>query len=164
MKIIPGDFCDPRVIDLLRIHLATARAESPRCSAHALDLDGLNGPDISFWAGWDGERPMGVGALRRLTPDHGEVKSMHTPEAVRGKGAASAMLRHIIATAQARGYARLSLETGSMAYFEPARALYRRHGFKECEPFADYRPDPNSTFMTLDLRRSGRHPTPGTAG
>jgi putative acetyltransferase len=151
MNIVPGDFSDPRVIDLLRIHLTAARAESPPCSVHALDLAGLQTPDISFWATWDGEMLMGVGALKHLTPDHGEVKSMHTPEAMRGRGAGSAMLRHIIVTANARGYSRLSLETGSMAYFQPARALYQRHGFKECEPFAGYVLDPNSVFMTLEL-------------
>lgn len=151
MHIVPGDLGDPRVIDLLRVHLERARAESPRCSAHALDLTGLQGPDISFWAAWEGDVLFAVGALRRLTADHGEVKSMHTAQALRGRGAGGAMLRHIIGAAQARGYHRLSLETGSMAYFQPARALYRQYGFKECEPFADYGRDPNSVFMTLEL-------------
>ncbi len=95
---------------------------------------------------------MGVGALKELQPDHGEVKSMHTAEAMRGRGAGSAMLGHIVATARARGYGRLSLETGVMDYFRPARALYRRHGFTGCAPFGDYAPDPNSVFMTLALR------------
>jgi putative acetyltransferase len=151
MNIVPGDFSDPRIIELLSIHLTAARAESPPCSVHALDLTGLQTPDISFWAAWDGEVLMGIGALKQLTPDHSEVKSMHTAEALRGRGAGSAMLRHIIGAARARGHSRISLETGSMAYFEPARALYRRQGFKEYEPFADYGPDPNSVFMTLEL-------------
>jgi putative acetyltransferase len=151
MNIVPGDFSDPHVLDLLRLHHATARAASPLGSTHALDLSGLQAPDISFWAAWDSETLMAIGALKRLTADHGEVKSMHTPEILRGRGAGSGMLRHIIAAAEARGYLRLSLETGSMAYFEPARALYRRHGFRDCAPFADYAPDPNSVFMTLDL-------------
>ena len=155
MNIVPGDLSDPRVIDLLRVHLTAARAASPPRSAHALDLTGLRSPDISFWASWDGERLMGIGALMRLAADHGEVKSMHTAEAVRGRGAGSAMLRHIVAVAEARGYRRLSLETGSMAYFQPARALYQRHGFRPCEPFAGYGLDPNSVFMTLDLREPG---------
>ena len=116
-----------------------------------MDLAGLRAPDITFWAAWEGERLVGIGALRRLTADHGEVKSMHTPEAMRGRGAGSAMLRHIIAAARERGYARLSLETGSTPYFDAARALYRRHGFTECGPFAVYCPDPNSVFMTLRL-------------
>jgi putative acetyltransferase len=152
MNIVPGDFSDPRIVELLRTHFTRAHAESPPGSAHALDLSGLQSPDISFWAAWDGETLMGIGALKALSPDHGEVKSMHTPQAVRGRGAGSAVLRHIIAEARARGYARLSLETGSMAYFAPARTLYQRHGFQECEPFAAYAPDRNSIFMTLDLR------------
>jgi putative acetyltransferase len=155
MNIIPGDLSDQRVIDLLRAHLTAARAASPPRSAHALDLTGLRSPDISFWAGWDGERLMAIGALMRLAADHGEVKSMHTAQAARGWGAGSAMLAHIIAAAEARGYRRLSLETGSMAYFQPARALYQRHGFRPCEPFADYGLDPNSVFLTLELRDPG---------
>ncbi len=95
-----------------------------------------------------------VGALRRLTADHGEVKSMHVAQALRGRGAGGALLRHIVAVAQARGYRRLSLETGPMAYFQPARALYRQYGFKACEPFADYGRDPNSVFITLELTGS----------
>lgn len=151
MNIVRGDLADPRVAGLLRLHLAAALAASPRESAHALDLVALQAPDIDFWAGWEGEALMAVGALKYLAPDHGEVKSMHTAAALRGRGAGSAMLRHLIAAARARGHARLSLETGSMAYFAPARALYRRHGFEECPPFAGYRPDPMSVFMTLVL-------------
>src|SRR4051812_39501592 len=114
MNIIPGDFSDPRIIDLLRLHLARAQAESPPESVHALDLTGLQTPDISFWAAWDGEVLLGVGALKQLAPDHGEVKSMHTAAAMRGRGVGSALLRYLIATAQVRGYLRLSLETGTM--------------------------------------------------
>jgi putative acetyltransferase len=106
---------------------------------------------------WDDGTLLGMGALKRLSPDHGEVKSMHTIEARRGRGAGSAMLRHIISSAQASGMSRLSLETGSSAYFQPAVALYRKHGFVECAPFADYVLDPNSVFMSLDLQ--GSHAT-----
>lgn len=151
MRIVPGGLADPRVVALLQTHLQSARAETAPGSAHALDLTGLQAPDISFWAVWDGESLLGVGALKRLSPDHGEVKSMHTAQASRRAGVGSAMLRHIIAAARAGGLARLSLETGSWDYFRPARTLYARHGFLECAPFADYRPDPNSVFMTLDL-------------
>ena len=94
---------------------------------------------------------VGVGALKRLSAEHGEIKSMHTAEPARGQGVGSAMLRHIMAAARARGMTRLSLETGSWPYFVPARALYTRHGFVECGPFGDYREDPNSVFMTLEL-------------
>ncbi len=152
LTIIEGDLDDVRVVDLLRTHVTTARAATARCSAHALDVDGLRAPDITFWAAWEGEALLGVGALKRLTDEHGEIKSMHTAEAARRRGVGSAMLRHVVAVARARGMTRLSLETGSSAFFEPARALYRRHGFLECAPFADYVADPNSVFMTLDLR------------
>ena len=154
MRIIRGDFSDPRVIDLLHIHLTSARAETAPGSAHALDLTGLQAPDVSFWTIWEDETLLGVGALKRLSADHGEVKSMHTAQSMRGRGAGSAMLRHIIAAARASGMSRLSLETGSWEYFRPAQALYRSHGFVECPPFGDYVPDPNSVFMSLDLKES----------
>ena len=144
-------FSDPRVIALLNIHLTSARAETAPGSAHALDLSGLQSPDISFWAIWDDETLVGIGALRRLSEDHGEVKSMHTAESIRGRGAGSTMLRHIIATARASGMSRLSLETGSWDYFQLARALYRSHGFVECAPFGDYSPDANSVFIVERL-------------
>jgi len=151
MHILPGNFGDRRIIDLLTHHFTTARAETARGSAHALDLTGLRSPDIRFWALWDEEALLGIGALKRLSTDHGEVKSMHTAEAHRGRGAGSAMLAHIIAAARADGLAWLSLETGSWDYFLSARRLYARHGFVDCAPFGDYKPDPNSVFMTLDL-------------
>ena len=104
---------------------------------------------MTFWSAWEGDAVVGVGALKRLSADHGEVKSMHTAEAARGRGVGSAILRQIMAAARDRGISRLSLETGSWAYFAPARALYARHGFVECAPFGEYREDPNSVFMTL---------------
>ena len=152
MRIVLGDFSDSRVTDLLRIHLTTARAQTAPGSAHALDVDGLQAPDITFWTIWKDETLLGVGALKRLSADHGEVKSMHTAEPVRRMGAGRAMLRHIIAAARACSMTRLSLETGSWDYFRPARAFYARHGFVECPSFADYVPDSNSVFMSLDLR------------
>jgi putative acetyltransferase len=136
------------------IHLTNARAQTAPGSAHALDATGLQSPDISFWTIWEDETLAGFGALKRLSPDHGEVKSMHTAQSMRRRGAARAMLAHIIAAARARGMSRLSLETGSWEYFRPAHALYRSHGFVECPPFANYGPDPNSVFMSLDLRES----------
>jgi putative acetyltransferase len=154
MRIVEGDFSDPRVIALLQVHLTSARAATAVCSAHALDRAGLQSPDIGFWAIWEEGTLLGIGALKRLSPGHGEIKSMYTAERARRRGVASAMLRHIIATARASGMSRLSLETGSSDYFRPARALYSRHGFAECAPFGDYVLDPNSIFMTLDLRES----------
>lgn len=124
------------------------RAISPPESVHALDLDGLRRPEITFWTAWSGAALLGCGALKELSPDHGEVKSMRTARAHRRGGVARAMLAHIVAEARRRGYERLSLETGSMAEFAPARALYERFGFGYCGPFAGYVDDPNSVFMT----------------
>jgi putative acetyltransferase len=153
IRITPGDFADPRVVDLLHHHLANSQVHSGPGSSHALDLEGLQSPDVTFWTAWDGETPVATGALKQLSEHHGEVKSMHTVQAARRKGAGSVMLGHIISVARSRGISRLSLETGSWDYFRPAVALYRRHGFIECPPFGDYVPDPNSIFMTLDLHK-----------
>jgi putative acetyltransferase len=151
MRIVEGGLDDPRVIELLRFHLARAAAETAPGSAHALDLSGLRAPEVTFWSAWEDEVLAGVGALKQLGADHGEVKSMHTAEAMRRRGVGAALLGHIIASARGRGLARLSLETGSWPYFAPARALYAHHGFVECAPFGEYRPDRNSVFMTLTL-------------
>jgi putative acetyltransferase len=150
-RIVPGDLDDPRVIELLTIHASTARAQTGRGSAHALDPDALRAPDIHLWAIWDGDELVGVGALKRLDGAHGEIKSMHTAAGKRGNGFGSAMLRHIIAAARAENLTRLSLETGAWDYFIPARSLYLGHGFRECGPFGDYAPDTNSVFLTLEL-------------
>src|SRR5229473_8688698 len=142
MQITLGDLSDSRVIDLLHYHLTNSRAQTAPGSAHALDLGGLQSPDITFWTAWNGETLVAMGALKQLSEDHGEVKSMHTALAARRKGVGSAMLRHIISFAGSRGISRLSLETGSWDYFRPAVALYQSHGFVECPPFGDYVPDP----------------------
>lgn len=163
MKIAKGDLADPGIIELLARHLARSRAETARGSAHALDRDGLRAPEIDVWAIWDGDVLLGVGALKRLSSEHGEVKSMHIVEARRRTGAGSAMLRHIIAEARKKGMSRLSLETGSWAYFQPAVALYRKHGFVDCPPFAGYAPDPNSVFLSLNLRQATPGPGAGRA-
>jgi putative acetyltransferase len=151
MRLSQGGLDDPRVVDLLHLHLTRARAETAPGSAHALDLTGLRAPEITFWSAWDDDVVLGVGALKRLSADHGEVKSMYTAEAARGRGVGSALLHEIVAAARARGLRRLSLETGSWPYFAPARTLYARHGFVPCGPFGDYAEDPNSVFMTLAL-------------
>ena len=151
LRIVEGGLDDARVVALLQLHLTRARAETAPGSAHALDLSGLRAPDMSFWSAWLGDELVGVGALKRLSAEHGEVKSMHTAEAARGRGVGSALVRPIMARARERGMRRLSLETGSWAYFLPARALYARHGFMECGPFGDYREDSNSIFMTVEL-------------
>ena len=151
MRIIEGGLDDARVVALLDVHITRARSETARGSAHALDLTELKAPDVTFWSVWEGDELVGVGALRPVTPDHGEIKSMHTAEAARGRGVGSALLREIMRTARARGMSRISLETGAWAYFLPARALYARHGFVECGPFGDYELDPHSIFMTREL-------------
>jgi putative acetyltransferase len=156
MTIVNGGLEHASVRDLLEHHVRTARAETAPGSAHAFDLDGLRASDVSFWSAWDGNTLLGVGALKRLSPAHGEIKSMHTAQESRRRGVATTMLRHIINDARATGMRRLSLETGSWAYFDAARALYARHGFVECPPFGDYVEEPNSVFMTLDL--SGKSP------
>src|SRR6476660_4162941 len=156
MRIIAGDFNNPQVRALLEHHVATARAETGAGSAHALDLESMKASDINFWAAWDGDVLLGVGALKRLSNDHGEIKSMHTVQASRRKGVGTAMLLHIVEAARAMGLSRLSLETGSWSYFLPAREFNKRHGFLECLPFGEYIPDPNSVFMTLDLRKEGQ--------
>jgi putative acetyltransferase len=151
MRIISGDLTDQRVIDLFHYHLTNSRAHTAPGSAHALDLEGLQSPDIDFWTAWDGEALVAMGALKELSDDHGEIKSIRTAQAAQRKGIGSAMLQHIISVARSRGISRLSLETGSWDYFRPAIAFYRSHGFVECPPFGDYVPDSNSVFMTLDL-------------
>jgi len=151
MDIRIDDLTGPGIAALLSAHLEHGNAHSPPESVHALDLDGLRAPDITFWSARDGGDLLGCGALRELSPDHAELKSMHTAARHRGKGVGRAMLEHILKEAQARGYKRISLETGSMEAFAPARALYRRYGFVECPPFGSYRRDPHSTFMTREL-------------
>jgi putative acetyltransferase len=151
MQITRGDLSDDRILRLLRHHFDTCHAVTPPGSAHVFDVSRLAAPEIDFWAAWDGDTLLGVGAMKPLDATHGEVKSMHTTEAARRRGVGSTLLKHIIATSRARGLTRLSLETGSFGYFEPARALYMAHGFEECPPFGDYRPDPNSVFLTLAI-------------
>ncbi len=151
IAIREGGLDDPKVIALLEAHAAGMMANSPRESCHFLDLSGLKAPDVTFWTAWDGDTLLGCGALKELDPTHGEVKSMRTaPEHLR-RGTGAALVSHIIAAARARGYRRLSLETGSGEAFEPAHALYRQFGFTESPPFGDYQPDPFSRFMSRVL-------------
>lgn len=148
MRIRRDDLAGPEIKALLAEHLRNMHAISPRESVHALPLESLRAPDITFWTVWSGTDLLGCGALRELTPTHGEIKSMRTATAHRRKGVARAMVLHILAEAKARQYRQLSLETGSQAEFEPARRLYAGFGFAVCGPFGDYTNDPNSVFMT----------------
>lgn len=152
MKIVLDDLRGPQIHALLEEHLAHMHSQSPPESVHALDLDRLRQPDISFWSVWsDGDELMGCGALKALDANHGEIKSMRTREAFRGRGVARAVLTHILDTARQRGYERLSLETGSQPVFEPAVRLYEGFGFTRCGPFEGYVEDPLSIFMTRRL-------------
>ena len=127
------------------------RRISPPESVHALDLDKLRRPEITFWTAWRGKELLGCGALKQLSAEHGEIKSMRTSSAHRREGVASAMLKHILKEAKRRRYQRLSLETGSPDFFAPARSLYAKFGFRKSDPFADYVEDPYSVFMTMEL-------------
>jgi putative acetyltransferase len=147
---------DPRNDDvraLLERHLAFCRATSPPEDVHALDLDGLTGHDVSFFSLRTDGQVLGVGALKVLDDEHVEIKSMHTAEEARGRGIARALLAHLLDVAEERGARRVSLETGTMDEFAPARALYASAGFEPTGPFADYWESPNSTFMTRALPR-----------
>ena len=147
---------DPRSSDiraLLETHLAFARTVTPPEHVHALDVDGLLGPEVTFFSARRGGVLLGVGALKRLDGSHAELKSMHTAELARRQGVASAIVAHLLAFAESSNYDRVSLETGTMAVFAPARSLYTKLGFVECEPFAAYTANPYSTCMTISLER-----------
>ncbi|MBK1713238.1 GNAT family N-acetyltransferase [Rubrivivax gelatinosus] len=151
LRIEADDPARADVRALLEEHLRDMHALSPPESVHALDVGRLQRPDITFWSVRDGDTLLGCGALREIDAAHGEIKSMRTPQAQRRRGAGRAMLQHILAVAHERGYRQLSLETGSLPAFVPAQRLYTSVGFEPCGPFGDYRPDPNSVFMTLRL-------------
>ncbi len=145
---------DPRADDvraLLAAHLRFANEHSPREDVHALDVDALLDPAVTFYGYRAEGRLMAVGALKRLDGEHVEVKSMHTEMAARGRGIGREMLEHLVAVARASGYRRISLETGTPAAFEPARLLYASAGFVECAPFGPYRDSPWSVCMTMPL-------------
>jgi putative acetyltransferase len=151
MEIKVDDLTGPDVAELILNHLQNMAVHSPPESRHALNLDALRKPEITFWSAWDGHELVGCGALKELDLLHGEVKSMKTSTSYLRKGVAKELLQHIINEAKRRGYQRLSLETGSMVAFEPAKRLYTSFGFQYCKPFSDYIEDPNSLFMTKEI-------------
>ena len=151
MVIREDDVRGAEIKALLEEHLADAARHSPPESVHALDVGELRGPDVTVWTAWEGSELLGCGALKEIEPRHGEIKSMRTVSSRLRRGVGSRILEHLIGEARRRGYRRLSLETGSMEAFAPARRLYTRFGFEPCPPFADYRPDPYSVFMTFAL-------------
>lgn len=151
MRIEIDDLRRPQVAALLEEHLQDMRAWSPPECVHALDLERLRQPGITFWTVWEGEDLLACGAIKRLDAAHGELKSMRTARRARGRGAATLLLRHALEQARQWGLQRLSLETGTTEGFAAAHRLYARHGFADCGPFADYASDPFSRFMTLSL-------------
>ena len=151
VRIAVDDLSGPEIAAFLQEHIDEMRATSPPESKHALDLDGLRRPEVTFWSVHDGDRLVGCGALKQLDDSSAEIKSMRTARAAKRGGVASILLRHIMTEAQRRGFTRLYLETGAADFFAPARALYAKHGFILCEPFADYPLDPNSVHMTRSL-------------
>jgi putative acetyltransferase len=151
MHIEIDDLSRPEVHALLREHLGNMHELSPADKVFALDLSKLRVPEITFWTVWDGDLLLGCGALKAHSTTHGEIKSMRTPAALRGRGAGRAVLQRIIETARQRGYQLLSLETGSHPAFGVAQQLYRSAGFEYSGPFADYKEDPHSVFMELRL-------------
>jgi putative acetyltransferase len=151
MNIKVDDLTGSEVVSLIGEHLQGMTLHSPPESIHALGLDELKKPEITFWTAWEGEQLMGCGALKEIDSQHGELKSMRTSSAYLRKGVAQAMLEHIIKEARGRGYTRLSLETGSMEAFLPARKHYEKYGFVYCPPFGNYVEDPNSVFMSMEL-------------
>lgn len=152
MKIIKDDLTGPEIKALLQEHLDDMYATSPPESVHALDVDALRRPEITFWSAWLESDLVGCIALKSLEPGHGEIKSMRTANIARGKGVAKTLLQHLVEQARSSGLHKLSLETGTEAFFAPARNLYLGYGFKECAPFSDYRLDPNSVFMTKCIK------------
>ncbi len=151
MKLKQDDLKGPEIALLLQQHLDDMALYSPADSVHALDLSALRQPEITFWSVWENDELLGCGALKELDNENGEIKSMRTGRGHLRKGVAAMVLKHIISTATMRGYQRLSLETGSVKSFGPARRLYTRFGFEECEPFGDYTLDPFSVFMTVTI-------------
>lgn len=151
MKIVVDDLSGPEIARFLDEHIQEMRSITPPESKHALDLDELRKPEVTFWSVMDGDELVGCGAIKRLDAGHAEVKSMRTAPTRKRSGIASFLLGHILTEARRMGFRRLSLETGSAEFFLPARKLYERFGFDYCQPFADYRPDPHSVFMTRVL-------------
>lgn len=151
VTITRADFGDPQLAAFLQAHLDDMEPTAPPESRHALDLSALQAPHVRMWVATDTEGLVGTAALAGLEAGHEELKSMRTAPRVRGRGVASGLLAHVLADARSRGITRVSLETGTMAFFAPARALYARAGFVPCGPFGGYVEDPNSTFMTLAL-------------
>lgn len=150
-RLVEDDLTGPEIAALLQAHLDSMQEHSPPGSVHALDLEALRAPEISFWTAWDGDQLAGCGALKALDAEHGEIKSMRTAQSHLRRGVAFQILSHMISVARSRGYRQVSLETGSNAPFQPAHQLYEGFGFRPCGPFSDYGDDAFSRYYTLVL-------------
>ncbi|CAH0543192.1 GNAT family N-acetyltransferase [Vibrio marisflavi] len=151
MEIIVDDLSSGKVIKLLEEHLSDMYINSPPESVHALDVDSLKSPEITFFSCWVGDELQGCLAIKQVTSEHIELKSMRTLNTARKSGVASHLLTHVMSIASHNGYRRVSLETGTQEFFKPARNLYEKFGFSYCAPFADYKEDAHSCFMTREL-------------
>ena len=151
LKSIEGNFNHPEVNELLTKHFIELRAASPEGSAHVLDIQGLKVNSIKFWSLWENNKLIGCGALKFLENDHGEFKSIRVIDDYRKKGYGIKILKHLINEAKKLKIKKLSLETGSGTFFLPARTLFKKIGFKESDPFAHYKEDPNSCYMSLKI-------------
>jgi putative acetyltransferase len=151
LRIVPDDLSGPQILALLQLHLDDMHRWSPPQSVHAMPAVRLRQPDVAFFAAWDGDVLAGCGAIKHLDDRHGELKSMRAAPAYRSQGVGRAILHRLLDEARARGYTRVSLETGRPEPFHAAQKLYRANGFIECAPFADYVPDPFSLCMTKEL-------------
>ena len=151
MKSIEGNFDNPEVDELLRKHFIELRSVSPAGSTHVLDIDGLKNPSIKFWSLWENEKLMGCGALKFLNENHGEFKSIRVADQYRRKGYGKKIISHLIAEAKELKIKKISIETGSGEFFKSARSLFKKFDFKKCEPFAHYKIDSNSCYMTLEI-------------
>lgn len=158
MHIKIDDVQSPAVIELIEEHLEHMAALSPPESCHPLGVSSLRQDSVTLWSCWSGDELLGIGALQELDKQHGEIKSMRTAKPHLRQGVAESILTHLLSVADDRSYHRISLETGSADSFQPARTLYAKYGFVECEPFGTYTLDPHSTFMTLLLEASKPEP------
>ena len=149
MKSIEGNFDNPEVLELLNKHFIELRSVSPEGSTHVLDIEGLKDQNIKFWSLWEGNLLMGCGALKFLNKEHGEFKSIRVEDRFRKKDNGIKILKHLIFEAKKLNIKRISVETGTGDFFTPARKLFNKCGFKLCKPFAHYKEDPNSCYMTM---------------
>ena len=151
LKSIEGNFDHPEVNDLLTKHFIELRAASPEGSAHVLDIPGLRVPSIKFWSLWENKKLFGCGALKFLSKEHGEFKSIRVHENFKNQGNGIKIIQHLVSEAKKLQIKRVSIETGAGSFFNPARKLFRNCNFEPCEPFAHYKKDINSIYLTKQI-------------